>query len=132
MAKKTALEKLDAAIADILEEYAENVQDNIEEITTALGQKGAQALKNTSREALSDAASGEYAKGWRYEVTKTRLGATVTIYNIHPGLAHLLEHGHVTRNGTQRVYPRTPAHEHIAPVEEDLVVTFEKEVVSKL
>ena len=65
-------------------------------------------------------------------MNKQRLSTTVTIYNDHPGLPHLLEYGHVTRNGTKQTFPPTPAHQHIAPVAEELVETFEREVVSKL
>jgi len=65
-------------------------------------------------------------------VEKGRLSTTVTIYNDHPALPHLLEYGHVTRNGTGRTYAPTPAHAHIAPVEKELVETFEREVVAKL
>jgi hypothetical protein len=39
-----------------------------------------------------------------------------------------LEHGHVTRNGTNRSYDDTPAHVHIAPVEEELITYFQKQI----
>ena len=38
----------------------------------------------------------------------------------------------VTRNGKGRTFPRTPAHEHIAPVADELAEAFEREVLSKL
>lgn len=130
MAKKTALGKLSEALTKVLNEYAADVQNNLDAITKDMGQKGAQALRQKSKETFDG--TGKYASGWTYTVENLRTGARVTIHNKLPGLPHLLEFGHVTRNGTGRTYPRTPAHEHIAPVADEIVRTFEQEVKSKL
>lgn len=130
MARKTALDKFSAAINQMLSDYEEDVQANLGTIVSQMGKKGAKALQNQSKQELGG--TGEYAKGWKCQTDQTRRGTTVTIYNDHPALAHLLEHGHVTRNGTNRVYTQTPAHVHIEPVEENLVRTFEREVRAKL
>ncbi|MBR2697951.1 MAG: HK97 gp10 family phage protein [Clostridia bacterium] len=130
-ARKTPVEKLNSAIIDILSEYEADIQGNLERIVPEIGKKGVQALKAEARKKLNQD-TGEYVKSWKYQVNKQRLSTTVTIYNDHPGLPHLLEYGHVTRNGTKRTFPPTPAHPHIAPVADELVETFEREVVSKL
>lgn len=130
MARKTPLDQLSAAIEGILEDYAGEIGENLEAVVTEMGKKGAQALRNQSRRDLGG--SGTYARGWKSSVEQRRTGATATIYNAIPGLPHLLEYGHVTRNGTGRVYPRTPAHEHIAPVADELAEAFEKEVLATL
>lgn len=126
---KTAIAKLDEAIAKILNEYAGEVAENVGEIAAQMGKKGAQALRQKSQQTVNGT---EYAKGWKSQTETTRTGTTAIIYNEHPGLPHLLEYGHVTRNGTGRTFPRTPAHEHIAPVADELAETFEREVLSKL
>ena len=131
MPRKTPIDKLADAISDILEEYAGEIEDNVEEIVEQLGKKGAQAMRAKSREAFPRG-TGEYAKGWKSQVNRERLHTTAVIYNDHPALPHLLEYGHVTRNGTGRVFPDTPAHEHIAPVAEELGNTFEREVLNRL
>ena len=130
MARKTAIDKLNAEIADILSEYAEYIQGNVDQIAEAMGKKAVKALKTKSRETFGG--TGEYARGWKVQTEKTRLGAKVTIYNDHPGMPHLLENGHVSRNGTGRTFGQVPGREHIQPVADDLVETFEREVVSKL
>lgn len=130
-ARKTPVDKLNDAISRILSEYAGDIAENVGEIAVAMGKKGVQALKQTSRTKLQ-VHSGEYANGWTMQTTQARTGTTVTIYNKKPGLPHLLEYGHVTRNGTGRTYPRTPAHEHIKPVADELISTFENEVKRKL
>lgn len=134
MAKRTPIDQLNRAISGILSEYAEDIQGNVDQIAEQMGKKGVQALRKEARRVLKPSKSGksEYTRGWKVQVEKGRLSTKVTIYNDHPGLPHLLEYGHVTRNGTGRTYAPTPAHAHIAPVEKELVQTFEREVVAKL
>ena len=128
---KTPIDKLSDAISAILNDYAEEIGDNVGEIAVELGKKGVKTLKQQSR-AEFPKGTGEYAKGWKSQVDRGRMATTVTIYNDHYSLPHLLEHGHVTRNGTGREYGTVPGREHIKPVADKLVETFEREVVSKL
>lgn len=134
--RKTAIDRLNEAVSKILSEYAETIDKDVGAVAIALGKKGAEALRAKSRETFpvdkGRKISGEYAKGWTSYAETTRMATTVTIYNEHPALPHLLENGHVTRNGTNRTFPRTPAHVHIKPVEEELVKTFEQEVLGKI
>lgn len=58
---------------------------------------------------------------------ENRLGVTAIIHNTTPGLPHLLEKGHANRDGG-----RTPGRVHIAPVEEELVKLFPRELEEKL
>lgn len=135
MARKTPVDKLNSAISDILTEYAGEVSESVNEITKEVGKKGAQAVRQQAQQTFpveNREITGDYAKGWKVQITESRTGTSAVIYNKHPGLPHLLEYGHVTRNGTGRTFPRTPAHEHIAPVAEEIAQTFEKEVLAKL
>lgn len=136
MAKKVTVENLGAEISKILDEYAGEVQDNLSAITKQIGQKGAAALRNQSKETFpvqkGRKTSGKYESGWTSTVEKTRVYTAVTIYNRkRASLAHLLEFGHVSANGTGR-YGRVPEHPHVAPVEEALVVEYEREVKNNL
>lgn len=131
MARKTPIDKLGEAVMGILEEYQDDIGANIETITRKMGQKGAQALKRQSKKAMKQQ-TGKYAKGWKYDFYTTKRYSKTTVHNEHYSMPHLLEHGHATRNGDGRVYPDTPAHEHIAPVAESLTGAYEREVLSKL
>lgn len=124
---KTPINRLNEAISGILAQYEGEVAENVGKIAEDIGKQGVKALRRASPRG-----SGRYARGWKTQVERGRMTTTVTIYNEHPGLPHLLEYGHVTRNGTGRTYPQTPAYEHIKPVETELVETFEKEVMAKL
>lgn len=127
---KTPLEKFSADIEKILEEYGDDIQNNLEEVTKEVGKKAAQAVKNSAKQAVN---GKQYASGWTSQYETSRLGATATVYNKKlPGLAHLLEHGHVIRNGTGRTFGTTKAYEHIAPVEEEIVEEYEKEIQKAL
>lgn len=129
--KRTPVDKLHDAIADIVEEYADDIQNNLDVITQKLGPKGALALRQQSR-ATFEQHTGDYAKGWKYQYRKTRRTSGTTIYNDHYSLPHLLEHSHVIRNGTKRVYGTVPGKAHIAPIADELVSSYEKEVIEKL
>lgn len=131
MARKTPLDQMADAISSILDEYKDSIDENVGEIVTQLGRKGAQALKKESRQAFPKG-TGEYAHGWKSQVERGRMNTTAVIYNEHPGLPHLLEHGHVTRNGTDRIYGMVQGREHIEPVADNLVETFEREVLTQL
>ena len=131
MARKTPLDQMADAISSILDEYKDSIDENVGEIVTQLGRKGAQALKKESRQAFPKG-TGEYAKGWKSQVERGRVNTTAVIYNEHPALPHLLEYGHVTRNGTDRIYGEVQGREHIEPVADNLAETFEREVMSRL
>ena len=136
MGRVTALDKLNSTINAMLTDYAAEVQHDVDEVAKKLGKAGANALRQKSREVFpvdkKRKTTGKYAQGWTYTVDSQRLSTSVTIYNKHPGMPHLLENGHVTRNGTGRVFTQTPAHPHIAPVAEEIAEKFPKEVLSKL
>ena len=121
---KVTVDNLESAVTSILEEYGDEVQKNMDEITMRVGKIGVQALKSSSSQFKG---TGKYARSWTYETEHGRFGTTVTIYSKMPGLPHLLEHGHAKRNGG-RVAGKT----HIAPVEEKLISQMENEVMTKL
>lgn len=129
MAKKVTVDNLQSAIDDILDEYAGQVYENLDEITQRMGKKGVEALKNTSKDTFN---GKKYASGWAMTAEKNRLYTTVIIHNKkQAGLAHLLENGHVKANGTGR-YGFWDGKEHILPVEERLVSEYESEVAANL
>lgn len=125
---KVPADKLHDEIMKILGEYVDDVDRKSDACVRKVAQKGRLALRKASPKQ-----EGEYAKGWSYRVTRKRLDTTAVIYNgAKPGLPHLLEYGHATRNGTGRTYPPTPAHPHIAPIEEQIDKEFNRSIVAEL
>ena len=123
-------DKLTAAVEKILKEYGDSVSENVEDVTKQVSQKAAQQIRASAR--TSFGGSGKYAKGWGVTMEKTRLETTAVIHNKSlPGLPHLLEHGHISiRNGRRIGYVK--GREHIAPVEQQVVELYEKEIKAKL
>lgn len=122
--QKTPAARLAEMIGAVLDEYAEGVQDDLAGVTNKIAKAGAKALRAASRTTFGG--SGEYAKGWTVETGTTKhrqIVAEATIYNKIPGLPHLLEYGHANWNGG-----RTPGHPHIAPVEKQIVESYENAV----
>lgn len=122
MAKKVTINNLDSAVEKILEEYGQEVGQNLSEIVQRTGRAGVQALKSESREKFGTVKKRKkkYANTWTLKANKQRLYTTATIYNTQPGLPHLLENGHVLRNGTGRTIGNVDGREHIKTVESKL------------
>ena len=99
-------------IARTLDDYATDVT---EEFFTAMSKAGKRAKKDLQNTNAFNDRSGDYRKGWAIRTKREKYGINVLVYNkAKPGLTHLLEKGHATRNGTGRSYPAdTPAHVHI-------------------
>ena len=112
---------LAAEINKILEDFGDNVTDNIKEVTKKVTQQGAKAVKANAKNSFKG--TGQYAKGWSVKMEEDYFSATGIIYNKTPGLPHLLEHGHANRGGG-----RTPGRVHIGNAEDNLVKEFEDAV----
>ena len=131
MAKRIPIDRLSAEVEKILNEYGENVQQNLGDIVKAMSKKGAQALRSQSKATFN---GKDYSKGWTSQEETGRLSAQGTIYNKDlPGLPHLLEHGHALRRGGRSIGKGSvDGREHIKTVEDALIKEFEQKVKSKL
>jgi hypothetical protein len=127
---KVTLDTFSTELKKILDEYADEVTENVQEVTKKVARKGAQAVKSESLSTFKDVhlKKGRYGSGWTSTVETGRLSAQGIIYNKkYPGLPHLLEHGHAMRGGG-----RVPGKAHIAPVEKKIVEMYEKEIIHDL
>ena len=131
---KVTLGNLQTEIERILNEYGNEVNDKMALVTEEIGKAGVKALKSESKEKFGQVKKRKrkYANTWTATVDRKRLYTTVTIHNTQPGLPHLLENGHVSRNGTGRTFPKVAGREHIAPVEEKLIKEYEVELERRL
>lgn len=105
----------------ILGEYQRGLYTQLEPTMRKTANETRKVLRSTSPKR-----TGKYGRGWEYELkVNSRLGGgSITLYDARPGLTHLLEKGHVTRNGLDRSYPATPAHPHIAAAQEQAEKQF--------
>lgn len=117
---------IETEIAKILTKYGDEVAENIQKVTKEIARKGAKAVKQNAQTNFSG--TGKYAAGWTSQAKEGRYSSQGIIYNrAKPGLPHLLEHGHAKRGGG-----RTDGKEHIAPVEQEVIKSFEEAIKEKL
>lgn len=124
MARRVTLDNLGDAIAEVLEEYEQGAIRATHEIVKKVADKGARAINS---QAAGVVGGSKYKRSWTYTSENSRLDARAVIHSKIPGLPHLLEHGHATRNGG-----RTAARVHIAPVVEKINQSLVKEIEANL
>lgn len=120
MAKRKRIPVIDfeTAVADALAEYSTSAISAVDLSIDEVAEQAEQKLKSVRRFAPDGNPSGKYSNDWETETYKTgRFSTKAVVYNVENyRLTHLLEFGHVTRNGTGRTFDPTPAYPHIAPV----------------
>lgn len=105
--------------AEVTKHILDNYNNDVfYEVSEAIDEVSKEAVTRLKKESRAEFGNGEYAKGWARKLEKGRLRVTAVVYGKKQTyqLAHLLEKGHVTRNGTGRTYRPTPAHPHIQQV----------------
>lgn len=114
MVIKVKPEQLDEAIRRQLETYSAEITKNINENLKEVADTTAETLKKGG---AYKERTGKYTPDWSVTARKavsTTQGEQYSVHNRkHYQLTHLLEKGHVTRNGK-----RTRAFEHILPAEQ--------------
>ena len=101
----------------ILDDYSQEVRRVTADSQDKIAKEAVRKLKNTSPKGTPH--RRRYAEGWRIKRIKTSTGIPdIIVHNkTNYQLTHLLENGHVIRNG-KGTYGRTNGIKHIAPVEE--------------
>ena len=115
--RRVNLLNLAPVIDQIIKEYGEDVYDVVNESVEEVTEEATDKLKAVNHWAKDG--SGAYAGSWTNSDVKTsRIFRAKNIHNEeHYRLTHLLEKGHVIRNGTGRTFGRTGKYPHIKPVE---------------
>lgn len=109
-------------VKDLLNEYSDDIQEGIENIASSTAQQVRNDLRNTR--GTYKIRTGKYNKGWQINTKKGRGVVNHTVWNATDWqLTHLLENGHITRNGG-----RTRSFVHIRPVEEKYVLKYQQDV----
>ena len=114
MVVKVKPEQLDDAIRGQLETYSAEITKNINENLKEVADTTAETLKKGG---AYKERTGKYTPDWSVTARKAVSTIQSEQYSVHNRkryqLTHLLEKGHVTRNGK-----RTRAFEHILPAEQ--------------
>lgn len=115
--KKIQAIDLTSAVDDLLEDYGDEVYDALGKAIEETAQEAVRSLRSVRKFNPERNPTGKYSAGWTAEnVTRARTKQVTVVYNEDlPQYAHLLEFGHVTRNGG-----RSGEYEHIAPVNKEV------------
>lgn len=102
----------------LLNEYGDEVYKCLDKCVDEVADEAKLKLQNVSSFAPSGHPSGAYSKSWINEKLPVgKFNTKQVVHNQeHYRLTHLLEKGHVIRNGTGRTFGRTGEYPHIAPV----------------
>ena len=131
--KRTPIDGLTIAIKATLEQYGEDVFGIAAEAVKQITKAGVKAVRDSAKEKFNTSTPSPYLKGWTSRFEEGRTSAQGTIYNKDvPGLPHLLEFGHVSRNGTGRTFGRVEGRPHIAPVENKLAEELQSRIRREL
>lgn len=111
---------LDKAIEAVLAEYGEEVYKVLGVAVKDVSDEAVRKLEQVTQFAPNGHPTGAYSRDWVADDEKTgRLTQKRVVHNLgHYRLTHLLEKGHVSRNGTGRTFGFVKAYPHIKPVEE--------------
>lgn len=128
MSIKVKPDNLSEEILKQLEIYTEEVELKVAEAVIKVGDQTAKELRTTNQVAGSNVWK-KYPKGWSNQKKKTRGKQISEVHNrTEYRLTHLLEHGHVIKNGTGRTFGRTREFPHIAIAEEKAVDLLEQKI----
>lgn len=127
--RKISVDSLASLVTYELSHYDQDVAEALAEECLEIAKEGVKELKKTSPQETK-----RYAKGWRVSVTYRSF--TDFRYRIHNQgryqITHLLEFGHVVKNGTARVYGRVEGKVHIKPVEDEINRQLQGRVKSRI
>ena len=119
------MKSLDSKLSEILDSYKEEVLEITNDAIEETAKDTVLMLKNSGE--FKDKRP-KYRKSWAKKDGKVSMGIkSVTVYNKEHQLTHLLEYGHVSRNGK-----RTRAFPHIGKVEEKAEELLIKRIEDKL
>lgn len=134
MAKKVRPINLEKAVSEVLKEFGDECLTVLDQSVKEVADEATEKLKNVTTFAPGRHPSGDYSKDWvNDEMPTARLKVKRVVHNEdHYRLTHLLENGHVSRNGTGRTFGRVPAYPHIAPVNQWAEQELPRKVKEKL
>ena len=116
-------DKLVSAIDDVLDVYATDLREAINDETEAAAQK---LKKDISAD--SPKRTGTQKKSWR--VTTEKIGGIdvrAIVHSTDYRKVHLLENGHLTRSGT-----RTKAFRYVSTNEEKILAEYQNKIVKTI
>lgn len=105
----------------ILEEYGREVSEQLRADVDAAAQTGLEEVRKGA--AAHVGRRGKYKDSWRADAVEGAYGYAKVVHSTQPGLPHLLDKGHLLRDGS-----RYSGDGHVAAAGEAAVREFERRV----
>lgn len=102
------------------QKYTDEVCEEVEKGLEKIGKETLSEVKELSpvyEGKSKKLKKGAYKKSWVLSTTKERGKIQFTVHNKKYHLVHLLEKGHLLKDGTGRVYGEVPAKKHVETAE---------------
>ena len=117
-------------LGDVIQQYSDEVVKSLPDAVEKAADEGLKALKSN---AAAQVGGTKYKSSFKKKTTNSSpTKPEITIHSSKYRIAHLLEHGHVIKNQTGRVYGVTAARPHWQPAEEEAIKTLEEEIQKKV
>lgn len=120
MSDSISIDEFSAVLAEKCRKYTEEITEKVFTEVQKIGMETVSEVKslspvyNGNNKKLT---KGAYKRGWICTVDQSREKIQVTVHNKKYQLVHLLELGHLLKNGTGRVYGEVPPKEHVETAE---------------
>lgn len=120
---------LSEQLSEILEDYAFEVAETVNEITES---KAAELKKEISEN--TPVGQGTQKKSWRVSLDKLDgIDVQATVYSKDYRKVHLLEHGHLLRDGTtRRGRKKTTAYEYVGKSTDTVLADYPQEIAKAI
>ena len=113
-------EELAEVLAEKCRKYTDEITEKVSSGIQKIGKETVSEVKSLSpvyKGTYKEMKKGAYKRGWTYTVDESRGKIQVTVHNRKYQLVHLLELGHLLKNGTGRIYGEVPPKEHVETAE---------------
>ncbi|MDE6500798.1 MAG: HK97 gp10 family phage protein [Ruminococcus sp.] len=120
MADTIDIDEFSEILAETCRKYSEEVKQEVKTGIEKIGKETVSEVKSLSpvyKGKDKNLKKGAYKRGWTYSVDESRGNFRVTVHNKKYQLVHLLELGHLLKDGTGRIYGEVPPKKHVETAE---------------